>query len=46
VKEAGLNKQYEKLVNEANNAHIKQTSSINKLTQELATEIDAQSEQA
>jgi hypothetical protein len=51
VKEAELSKlskQYEKLVNEANNAHIKQTSSITKLTQELATEIDdhAQSEQA
>ena len=43
-----LSKQYEKLLNEANNAHIKQTSSITKLTQELATEIDdhAQSEQA
>jgi hypothetical protein len=37
-----------KLVNKANNADIKQTSSITKLTQELATEIDdhAQSEQA
>jgi hypothetical protein len=51
VKEAELSKlskQHEKLVNEDNNAHIKQTSSITKLTQELATEIDdhAQSEQA
>ena len=43
-----LSKQYEKLVNEANSEHIKQTSSIDNLTQELATEIDehAQLEQA
>ena len=51
VKDAELSKllkQYGKIVNEANIEHIKLTSSINNLTQELATEIDdhAQSEQA
>ena len=51
VKEAELTKlkkTYEKLVIETKNEHSKLTSSINKLTQELATEIDdhAQSEQA
>ena len=43
VKEAELSKlgkQYEKLVNEANSEHIKLTSSIDNLTQELAREID------
>ena len=51
VKEAELTKlkkTYEKLVIETKNEHSKLTSSINKLTLELATEIDdhAQSEQA
>ena len=51
VKEAELTKlkkTYEKLVIETKYDHSKLTSSINKLTQELATEIDdhAQSEQA
>ena len=43
-----LTKHYEKLLNEAIIEHIKLSSSINKLTQELATEIDenAQSELA
>ena len=42
VKEAELSKlskQHEKLVNEVNGEHIKQTSSITKLTQELATKL-------
>jgi hypothetical protein len=51
VKEAELTKhlkQYGKIVNEADNEHNTLTSSINNLTQELATEIDdhAQSEHA
>ena len=51
VKEAELSmlrKSYEKLVIESKNEHSKLTSSINKLTQELASEIDdhAESEHA
>ena len=51
VKEAELSmlrKSYEKLVIESKNEHSKLTSSVNKLTQELASEIDdhAESEQA
>ena len=51
VKEAKLSKlakQYEKLVNEANNEQIKLSSSITNITQELAIEMDenALSEQA